>query len=102
MTALDPRRGYRRHRTIRSTRLRPNGYRTWIHAAMIDWSAAGASLSCPDNEVPLGPAILAVSPLGGTNDIQLACEVVWRRSGQLGLKFSPGTPKTEDNTVDVR
>ena len=101
MTTFDPRRSYCRHSTSRRTRLRPNGYRTWIHAAMIDWSAAGASLSCPNHEVPLGPAILAVSPMDGTNDIKLACEVVWRRSDQLGLKFSPGAPKKEDNAVDV-
>ena len=54
---------------------------------MIDWSAAGASLSGSVENVPLGPAILAVSPVDGTQDIHLSCEVVWRKADQVGLRL---------------
>ncbi len=87
MTATAIRRTYERHRTARETRLRPHGYRTWIRASMIDWSAAGASLSGPVDDIPLGPAVLAISPVDGTNDIQLSCEVIWQKEDKIGLKL---------------
>ncbi len=54
---------------------------------MIDWSAAGASLSGPVETVPLGLAVLAVSPMDGTSEIHLSCEVIWREKGKVGLKL---------------
>ncbi|WP_321489354.1 PilZ domain-containing protein [uncultured Hyphomonas sp.] len=87
MTVHVPRRNYRRHSSARDTRLRPKGYRTWIEASMIDWSAAGASLSGPVETVPLGLAVLAVSPMDGTSEIHLSCEVIWREKGKVGLKL---------------
>ena len=54
---------------------------------MIDWSAAGASLSGPVDDVPLGPAVLAVSAVDGTNDIHLSCEIIWRKDDKVGLKL---------------
>lgn len=82
-----PRRSYRRHSTARDTRLRPIGYSTWIEASMINWSAAGASLCTLVENVPLGPAILAVSALDGQNDIRLSCEVIWHEEDRVGLKL---------------
>ena len=87
MTAIAPRRSYQRHRTAHKTRLRPNGYGTWIRASMVDWSAAGVSLTGPVEDVPLGPAILAVSPVDGTDDIHLSCLVVWQKEDKVGLKL---------------
>lgn len=87
MTALSPRRSYRRHSSARETRLRPKGFRTWIEASMIDWSAAGASLSGPVETVPLGPAVLAVSPVDGASEIHLSCEIIWRKEDKVGLKL---------------
>jgi len=87
MIELVPRRSYRRHSSSRETRLRPIGCSTWIEASMIDWSAAGASLSTPVEDVPLGPAILAVSAMDGESDIRLSCEVIWHKQDKVGLKL---------------
>nr|WP_321362391.1 PilZ domain-containing protein [uncultured Hyphomonas sp.] len=87
MTTTDFRRSFRRHQTARETRLRPKGYRTWIQTSMLDWSAAGASLSDPGYEIPLGEAVLAISPVDGTSDIQLSCEVIWKKEDKIGLKL---------------
>ncbi|WP_084331902.1 PilZ domain-containing protein [Hyphomonas adhaerens] len=87
MTATVFRRSFQRHHTARETRLRPKGYRTWIRTSMIDWSAAGASLSDPGYEIPLGLAVLAISPVDGTSDIQLSCEVIWQKEDKIGLKL---------------
>jgi hypothetical protein len=54
---------------------------------MVDWSAAGVSLSGPVKEVPLGPATLAVSPVDGASDIHLSCEIIWRKQDKVGLRL---------------
>ena len=81
------RRSYRRHETIRPTRLKPWGQDRWIQLSMIDWSAAGASLSGPTETVPLGPAILEISARHGDDDIRLACDVIWREKDKVGLRL---------------
>ncbi len=59
---------------------------------MVDWSAAGASLSGPVDKVPLGAAMLSVSPVDGTADIHLSCEVIWRQEGKIGLRLIGPVP----------
>ncbi|MEZ6002163.1 MAG: hypothetical protein R3C98_15505 [Hyphomonas sp.] len=54
---------------------------------MVDWSAAGASLAGPVENIPLGPAVLAISPVDGTSEIHLSCKIIWREAGKVGLKL---------------
>lgn len=86
------RRTYQKHHTVRTTRLKANGQSTWIRTSMVDWSAAGASLSGPVDKVPLGAAMLSVSPVDGTADIHLSCEVIWRQEGKIGLRLIGPVP----------
>ena len=81
------RRSYSRHASARPTRLKPWGQTRWIRLSMTDWSAAGVSLAGPTDKVPLGPATLEVPDRQGKDDIRLACEVVWRTDGKLGLRL---------------
>ena len=81
------RRSYSRHTTARLTRLKPWGQKRWIQFSMIDWSAAGASLEGPADDVPLGPAIIEICSRGGRDDIHVACDVVWCGEGKVGLRL---------------
>lgn len=81
------RRTYHRHTTARKSRLKPCGHTDWIPLSMVDWSAAGASLSGATEDIPLGPAILQVSGGRGRGEISLSCKVVWRARGKVGLRL---------------
>jgi hypothetical protein len=86
---IDPqtRRQFRRHDTKRAIRLKQKGQSAWISLHMVDWSAAGAGLSGPLDQVQPGPALVEIESISDESEIRLACDIVWREDGKLGLKF---------------
>ena len=68
---------------------------------MIDWSAAGVSLSGPACDMPLGPATLAIPSSHGEDEIHLSCEIIWSNDGKIGLKLL-GPASQQDNPSDWR
>jgi hypothetical protein len=54
---------------------------------MVDWSAAGAGLSGQLDQVRPGPAVVEITSVSDETEIRLACDIVWRADGKLGLKF---------------
>ena len=85
MRKQQSRRFCRRYASIRAARLKPQGHEDWIPLSMIDWSAAGAGLSGATEQVELGPAVLQIPNRHGSEQIQLACEVIWRTEDKVGL-----------------
>jgi hypothetical protein len=86
------RRHFRRHDTKRAIRLKQKDHGTWLPLHMVDWSAGGAGLSGQMDQVRPGPAVVVIESLNNDSDIRLACDVVWRQDGKLGLKFC-GAPR---------
>jgi PilZ domain len=86
---IDPqtRHQFRRHDTKRAIRLKQKGQSAWISLHMVDWSAAGAGLSGPLDQVQPGPALVEIESFSDESEIRLACDIVWREDGKLGLKF---------------
>ena len=87
MPAEDSNRKFSRHATFRATRLKPEGQEKWIPLAMINWSAAGASLSGATDDIPLGPAEVLIRTGPNQDEIRLSCDVVWRIEGKVGVRL---------------
>ena len=87
MPAEDQNRKFRRHATFRATRLKPSGQEGWIPLSMVNWSAAGASLSGDTDKIPLGPAEVLIRSGRNQDEIRLSCDVVWRVEGKVGLRL---------------
>ena len=81
------RRSFHRHDTRRAIRLRPKGRADWISLYMVDWSAAGAGISGQIDQIETGPAEVVIENLNHESNIKLACNIVWREDGKLGLRF---------------
>lgn len=87
MPEEDQTRKFRRHATLRATRLKPSGQEGWIPLSMVNWSAAGASLSGPTENIPLGPAEVLIKAGRNQDEIRLNCDVVWRIEGKVGVRL---------------